>query len=81
MALIALVLAAGREITARIPQGKQIDWEAILRHSPKDFMDEVVPWFNGGVLDRDVLDGLVPVEEVLDTPRKITAALNKFAEQ
>lgn len=42
--LLGIFLAAGMPITAPIPQGCQVDWEAILSPNPAAFIASVSPW-------------------------------------
>ncbi|KAI4330750.1 hypothetical protein MLD38_029007 [Melastoma candidum] len=42
--LLGLLLAAGMEFTGSIPQGVQVDWEAILNGDPNSFVDSVKSW-------------------------------------
>ncbi|XP_057964310.1 suppressor of RPS4-RLD 1 [Malania oleifera] len=42
--LLGLFLAANMEFTGSIPQGLQVDWEAILDFDPDSFVDSVKSW-------------------------------------
>ncbi|XP_059623973.1 suppressor of RPS4-RLD 1 isoform X2 [Cornus florida] len=42
--LLGLLLAANMEFTGSIPQGLQVDWEAILNFDPNSFVDSVKSW-------------------------------------
>ncbi|KAI8019236.1 Suppressor of RPS4-RLD 1 [Camellia lanceoleosa] len=39
--LLGLLLAANMEFTGSIPEGFQVDWEAILNSDPNSFVDSV----------------------------------------
>jgi len=42
--MLGLLLAANMEFTGSIPQGFQVDWEAILNLDPNSFVDSVKTW-------------------------------------
>ncbi|KAK7263223.1 hypothetical protein RJT34_30810 [Clitoria ternatea] len=42
--MLGLLLAANMEFTGSIPQGLQVDWEAILCLDPNSFVDSVKKW-------------------------------------
>lgn len=42
--MLGLLLAANMEFTGKIPQGLQLDWEAILNSDPNTFVDSVKRW-------------------------------------
>ncbi|RDX82619.1 Suppressor of RPS4-RLD 1, partial [Mucuna pruriens] len=42
--MLGLLLAANMEFTGSIPQGLQVDWEAILNLDPISFVDSVKSW-------------------------------------
>ncbi|KAF7828654.1 suppressor of RPS4-RLD 1-like isoform X1 [Senna tora] len=42
--MLGLFLAANMEFTGNIPQGLQVDWEAILNLDPNSFVDSVKSW-------------------------------------
>ncbi|XP_061351820.1 suppressor of RPS4-RLD 1-like isoform X3 [Gastrolobium bilobum] len=42
--MLGLLLAANMEFTGSIPQGLQVDWEAILSLDPDSFVDSVKTW-------------------------------------
>ncbi|KAJ1414511.1 Tetratricopeptide-like helical domain superfamily [Sesbania bispinosa] len=42
--MLGLLLAANMEFTGSIPQGLQVDWEAILNLDPNSFVDSVKSW-------------------------------------
>lgn len=42
--MLGLFLAANMEFTGSIPQGFQVDWEAILSLDPNSFVDSVKSW-------------------------------------
>ncbi|RYR11163.1 hypothetical protein Ahy_B05g079647 isoform G [Arachis hypogaea] len=42
--MLGLLLAANMEFTGSLPQGLQVDWEAILNLDPDSFVDSVKSW-------------------------------------
>lgn len=42
--LLGLLMAANMDVTGNIPQGCQVDWEAILSSHPDMFLNSVKPW-------------------------------------
>lgn len=42
--LLGLLLAASMEFDGSIPQGVQVDWEAILNSNPNSFVDSIKCW-------------------------------------
>ncbi|KAL3039302.1 hypothetical protein AAZX31_01G178100 [Glycine max] len=42
--MLGLLLAANMEFTGSIPQGFQVDWEAVLNLDPNSFVDSVKSW-------------------------------------
>jgi len=82
VSLLGLFFAIGRPVTATIPQGVQVDWEAILSQHPTDFISSVGAWLLPGSLGRadaacavDVAS-LPPVGDVFPTMRAMIEGLN-----
>ena len=42
--MFALFLSFGIRVKSQLKEGVQADWEAILRPTPQEFIDEVSPW-------------------------------------
>jgi hypothetical protein len=76
--LLALFLAVGRPVMAQIPQGVQVDWEAILNRSPAAFTASVGAWLLPSTRGAPSLDvtTLPGIESTLPTMRTIIEALN-----
>ena len=82
--LLGLLLALGISVSdTPMPAGVQMDWEAILRPSPRAFIDEAAPWLyrarrrcaHIGARD-DPLRGVPLVAETFATTRDVLRALN-----
>jgi len=56
--LLAMFLAAGYEITSRVPENFMVDWEGILLPTPQDFIEVLKPWLYPGRQRTDLLDHL-----------------------
>jgi hypothetical protein len=80
-ALFALLEAAGRRLVGPLPEGRQLDWEAILRPDPDAFVEAVRDWLfpmiGPSALD---LDGLGRVAETFPTARAALQALSEGTE-
>ena len=82
--MLGLLLALGVSVAdTPMPEGVQMDWEAILRPSPRAFIDEAAPWLyrarrrcaHIGARD-DPLRGVPLVAETFATTRDVLRALN-----
>lgn len=74
--LHAMLLAVGVERRAPVPLRMQVDWEAILRASPDEFVAALADW---SVSDAPVSDALLQlplVTDVLPTLRHVLTAVN-----
>eukprot|EP00741_Cyanophora_paradoxa_P021213 tig00000237_g20474.t1 len=76
VAIIAAHLAFGYEVAREIPEGHQIDWEAILRCRPADFLAAERAWMYPARAPSPALRGLPLVETALPTLRAALQALN-----
>jgi hypothetical protein len=82
MALYASVLATEKQIVNRVPKAKQLDWEALLRDDPLEFVDVIHDWFQEKKptsIPSSWLDGTDDshsVSEIIDTTRDMINALN-----
>jgi hypothetical protein len=77
--LLALLTALDLRVSLPfLPRQKQLDWEAILRPTPRSFIDHVRPWLRPRLASAkgDVLGGLASVDETLPTLRHAIEALN-----
>ena len=71
--MLGLLLALGVSVAdTPMPEGVQMDWEAILRPSPRAFIDEGA---HSGARD-DPLRGVPLVAETFATTRDVLRALN-----
>jgi tetratricopeptide (TPR) repeat protein len=74
--LHAMLLAVGVERRAPVPSRMQVDWEAILRPSPEDFVASLRDWFVNDAPASDALLNLPAVSDVLPTLRHLLTAVN-----
>jgi tetratricopeptide (TPR) repeat protein len=74
--LHAMLLAVGVERRAPVPPGMQVDWEAILRPSPDDFVAALSGWRASDAPVSDAIAQLPPFNEVLPTLRHVLVAAN-----
>ena len=83
--LLAALTALNIEVALPLlPRGKQLDWEAILRPSPRAFSDHVAPWIRprlswpqaAGSGLGDVLTAVPEADGALPTLRAVIEALN-----
>lgn len=76
--LLGLFLAAGMEITASIPEGVQVDWEAILSPEVGPFIQTVAPWMYPSVKLNTTWQSLPDVASTFPTTGSIVAALSTY---
>ncbi|KAH6556121.1 hypothetical protein KP509_1Z203500 [Ceratopteris richardii] len=76
--LLGLFLAAGMEITASIPEGVQVDWEAILSARVNTFMDAVQPWLYPSLRINASWQSLPDVSSTFPTTGSVIAALSSY---
>lgn len=51
--MYAVLLAGGLEITASLPKGQQLDWEAIFSSDPETFVTAALPWLQTRPMELD----------------------------
>lgn len=74
--LHAMLIAVGVERRAPVPPGVQVDWEAILRPSPDDFVAALSGWRASDASVSDAIAQLPALNEVLPTLRHVLLAAN-----
>lgn len=74
--LLGLFLAANMDVTASIPPGVQVDWEAILSPDPDTFVDAVKPWLYPSIRISRNLKDYADVSSVFSTTGSVVAALS-----
>ncbi|XP_006658223.1 suppressor of RPS4-RLD 1 [Oryza brachyantha] len=73
--LLGLFLAATMDVTASIPQGTQVDWEAILSPDPDTFVDKIKPWLYPSIKASRNLKDYADVSAAFSTTGSVVAAL------
>uniref|UniRef100_A0A0D9WUT7 Uncharacterized protein n=1 Tax=Leersia perrieri TaxID=77586 RepID=A0A0D9WUT7_9ORYZ len=73
--LLGLYLAANMDVTASIPQGVQVDWEAILSPDPDTFVDKIKPWLYPSVKPSRNVKDYADVSVAFSTTGSVLAAL------
>lgn len=68
--------AAGWRLVEPLPANVQMDWEAILRPNPGEFMAKVRPWLKRSRRRNDILAGVPAVPEAFPTALEAMKALN-----
>lgn len=76
--LLGLFLAAGMEITADIPAGIQVDWEAILSPDVNNFIQAVSSWMYTSVKSNVTWQSLPDVASTFATTGAVVAALSTY---
>jgi len=78
VALVSMFLAVGIKIGCAVPERCLLDWEAILRPTPQDFIDTLKTWMWPArqTIDLQEFDQLPNVEKTIDTLRKMIQSLN-----
>lgn len=76
--LLGLFLAAGMEVTASIPKGQQVDWEAILSAEAGAFMQAVSGWMYPSVKLNNSWQSLADVASTFPTTGSVVAALSTY---
>uniref|UniRef100_A0A1D1YH34 Tetratricopeptide repeat protein 13 n=2 Tax=Anthurium amnicola TaxID=1678845 RepID=A0A1D1YH34_9ARAE len=78
--LLGLFIAANMEVTGDIPQGVQVDWEAILSSNPDPFMEFVKPWLYPSVRINTRWKDYPDVTSTFATTGAIVAALSSYGD-
>ncbi|MCO5575061.1 hypothetical protein L7F22_028858 [Adiantum nelumboides] len=76
--LLGLFLASGMEITASIPEGVQVDWEAILSPNVSFFTEAVSKWLYPSVKLDNAWQSLPDVTSTFPTTGSVVAALSSY---
>lgn len=77
--LLGLLLAANMEFTGSIPQGLQVDWEAILNFDPNDFVNSVKKWLYPSLKVTTSWKDYPDVASTLSTTGSVIAALSSYS--
>ncbi|KAL3813658.1 hypothetical protein ACJIZ3_014926 [Penstemon smallii] len=78
--LLGLFLAANMEFTGSIPEGVQVDWEAILEPDPNTFISSVKSWLYPSLKINTSWKGYPDVSSTLETTGSVVAALSTYAD-
>ncbi|GJN10543.1 hypothetical protein PR202_ga28644 [Eleusine coracana subsp. coracana] len=73
--VLGLFLAANMDVTASIPPGVQVDWEAILSPDPGTFVNAVKPWLYPSIKISRSLKDYIDVSCAFSTTGSVVAAL------
>ncbi|KAJ7952789.1 suppressor of RPS4-RLD 1 [Quillaja saponaria] len=76
--ILGLLLAANMEFTGLIPQGLQVDWEAILNSDPNSFVDSVKSWLYPSLKVTTSWKDYPDVASTFATTGSVVAALSSF---
>ncbi|KAL8160725.1 hypothetical protein V2J09_002262 [Rumex salicifolius] len=76
--LLGLFLAANMEFTGSIPQGLQVDWEAMLNFDPNDFVNSVKRWLYPSLKVTTAWKDYPDVASTLSTTGSVIAALSTY---
>ncbi|XP_047315854.1 suppressor of RPS4-RLD 1 [Impatiens glandulifera] len=74
--LLGLFLAANMEFNGSIPEGVQVDWEAILNFEPNTFVDSVKTWLYPNLKHTNSLKDYPDVASTFETTGSVIAALS-----
>ncbi|KAL7141472.1 hypothetical protein ABFS83_08G055300 [Erythranthe nasuta] len=78
--LLGLFLAANMEFTGKIPEGVQVDWEAILEPDPHSFISSVKSWLYPSLKTNTSWKGYPDVASTLETTGLVVAALSTYSD-
>ncbi|KAL2522527.1 Suppressor of RPS4-RLD 1 [Forsythia ovata] len=78
--LLGLLLAANMEFTGSIPEGLQVDWEAILESDPNSFVCSIKSWLYPSLKVSTSWKGYPDVASTLETTGLVVAALSTYSE-
>ncbi|XP_057544804.1 suppressor of RPS4-RLD 1 isoform X2 [Amaranthus tricolor] len=76
--LLGLCLAANMEFSGSIPEGVQVDWEAILTFSPDSFVESVKKWLYPNMKVTTSWKDYPDVASTLSTTGSVIAALSSY---
>ncbi|XP_051126901.1 suppressor of RPS4-RLD 1 [Andrographis paniculata] len=77
--LLGLLLAANMEFKGSIPEGVQVDWEAVLQPDPNSFISSVKSWLYPSLKINTSWKGYPDVVSTLDTTGLVVTALSTYA--
>ncbi|XAR57739.1 hypothetical protein NMG60_11025991 [Bertholletia excelsa] len=78
--LLGLLLAANMEFTGSIPEGTQVDWEAILNFEPNSFVESVKSWLYPSLKVTTSWKDYPDVASTLETTGSVVAALSSYSD-
>ncbi|KAL0350530.1 UNVERIFIED_CONTAM: Suppressor of RPS4-RLD 1 [Sesamum radiatum] len=78
--LLGLLLAANMEFTGSIPEGVQVDWEAILEPDPNSFLSSIKSWLCPSLKINTSWKGYPDVTSTLETTGLVVAALSTYSD-
>uniref|UniRef100_A0A5B6ZGZ4 Putative tetratricopeptide repeat protein 13 isoform X1 n=1 Tax=Davidia involucrata TaxID=16924 RepID=A0A5B6ZGZ4_DAVIN len=78
--LLGLFLAANMEFTGSIPQGLQVDWEAMLNFDPNSFVDSVKSWLYPSLKVTTSWKDYPNVSSTFETTGSVVAALSSSSD-
>lgn len=76
--LLGLCLAANMEFSGSIPEGMQIDWEAILTFDPDSFVESVKKWLYPSLKVTTSWKDYPDVASTFSTTGSVVAALSSY---
>ncbi|KAE9614261.1 hypothetical protein Lal_00016727 [Lupinus albus] len=76
--MLGLLFAANMEFTGSIPQGLQVDWEAILTSDPNSFVDSVKKWLYPSLKVTTSWKDYPDIASTFETTGSVVAALSCF---
>lgn len=76
--LLGLCLAANMEISGSIPEGVQVDWEAILTFDPDSFVESVKKWLYPNLKVTTSWKDYPDVASTLSTTGSVISALSTY---
>jgi len=76
--LVAMFLAIGIKIKDLVPEKLLVDWEAILRPTPEDFIQQIKPWLypSRENIDIEEFESLPDMNKTFPTIKSYIEALN-----
>ncbi|CAH9089930.1 unnamed protein product [Cuscuta epithymum] len=78
--LLGLFLAANMEFTGSIPEGVQVDWEAILESDPNAFVSSAKRWLYPSLKVNTSWKGYADVSSTFETTGSVVAALSSYSD-
>ncbi|GER30947.1 tetratricopeptide repeat protein [Striga asiatica] len=78
--LLGLCLAANMEFTGSIPEGVQVNWEAILDSDPKSYISSVKSWLYPSLKINTSWKSYPDVASTLYTTGSVVAALSTYSD-